>query len=351
MAVLPRPEHFMTRKACGAFPRALLAILAPALAAFLATAGLGQNARAEDKPGDVSILPVQGNVYVLTGAGGNITLQVGEDGILLVNTGQVALTDKVLAAIRTLSDKPIHYLINTDDDADNVGGNENIAKVGKTIAGGNVVGNIGESASSTATVIAYQTVLDRMSAASGKGTAAPEGAWPTDTYTLDHKDLFFNNEGVRVFHQPAAHSDGDSIVFFRRSDVISVGDIFLTTGYPVIDLQKGGSIQGVVDGLNHLMQLAIPGAVQGGPTDERGTMLIPGHGRICDEGDLAFYQEMITIIRDRVQDMIKKGMTLEQVKAARPTMDYDPRYGKDAGPWTTDMFVEAVYRSLSDKKH
>jgi len=341
----------MRRKAYGASPRALLVILVPAFAAFLATADFTALARAQEKPNDVHVLPVQGTVYVLTGDGGNITLQVGEDGVLLVNTGQVALTDKVLAAIRTLSDKPLHYLINTDDDEDNVVGNESIAKVGRTIAGGNVVGNIGESAGSTATVIAYQTVLDRMSAAAGKRPAAPEGAWPTDTYTLDHKDLFFNDEGIRVFHQPAAHTDGDSMVFFRRSDVISVGDIFLTTGYPVIDMQRGGSIQGVVDGLNHLMRLAIPGTVQGGPTDERGTMLIPGHGRICDEGDLAFYQEMITVIRDRVQDMIKKGMTLEQVKAARPTMDYDPRYGKDAGPWTTDMFVEAVYRSLSEKKH
>ena len=298
----------------------------------------------------IRVLPVQGNVYVLIGDGGNIAAQVGEDGILLVNTGRAAATGKLLDAIRTLSDKPIRYLVNTDDDPDNTGGNENVAKAGRTIAGGNVVGNIGESAGSTATVVAFETVLDRMSAPTGKHPAAPEGAWPTDTYTLDHKDLFFNNEGIRVFHQPAAHTDGDSIVFFRRSDVISVGDIFSTTGYPVIDLQRGGSIQGVLDGLNHLMRLVIPGAVQGGPTDEAGTMLIPSHGRICDEGDLAFYQEMITIIRDRVQDMIKKGMTLQQVKAAKPTMDYDPRYGANTGPWTTDMFVEAVYRSLSEKR-
>jgi glyoxylase-like metal-dependent hydrolase (beta-lactamase superfamily II) len=299
----------------------------------------------------IQILHVQGNIYMLAGDGGNITAQVGEDGVLLVNTGRAALIDKLLAAVKTLSDQPIRYLINTDDDPDNVLGNEAAAKVGKTIAGGNVVGNIGESASSTATVVAFQTVLDRMSAPTGKQAAAPEGAWPTDTYTLDHKDLFFNNEGIRVFHQPAAHTDGDSVVFFRRSDVISVGDIFSTTTYPVIDLQRGGSIQGVVDGLNRLVRLVIPGAIQGGPTNEGGTMIVPSHGRICDEGDLAFYQEMITVIRDRVQDMIKKGMTLQQVKAARPTLDYDPRYGKDNGPWTTDMFVEAVYRSLSEKKH
>jgi cyclase len=325
--------------------QAFVALLA--LAGFVAAAG--RAARAQDSA-DVHVLPVQGNVYVITGDGGNITVQVGKDGVLLVNTGRAALTDKVLAAIHTVSDKPVRYLLNTDDDADNVGGNENMAKVGRTIAGGNVVGNIGDSTGATATVVAFETVLDRMSAPKGKQSAAPEGAWPTDTYTLDHKDLFFNDEGIRLFHQPAAHTDADSVVFFRRSDVVAVGDIFSTTGYPVIDLQRGGSIQGVVDGLNHLMRIVIPGTVQGGPTDEGGTMIVPAHGRICDEGDLAFYQEMITIIRDRVQDMIKKGMTLEQVKAARPTMDYDPRYGSNSGPWTTEMFVEAVYRSLKDGK-
>lgn len=147
-----------------------------------------------------------------------------------------------------------------------------------------------------------------------------------------------------MIHEPAAHTDGDTMVFFRRSDVISTGDIFVTNRYPIVDMQRGGNIQGVIAGLNRIIEIAIPADLQ-----EGGTLVIPGHGRLCDVADVVFYQEMVTIIRDRVQDMINRGMTLEQVKAAKPTMDYDGRYGSDTGRWTTDMFVEAVYKSLSAK--
>jgi len=294
---------------------------------------------------EVHILPVQGNIYMLVGAGGNITLQAGSDGVLLVDTGVTQMSDKVLAAIRSVSDKPIRYIINTHVHPDHVGGNEAIAKAGSTIAGGNVVGDIGASAGNTATVIAFQNVLDRMSAPTGQTAPTPEGAWPTETYTTPERKLFFNGEGIQVIHEPAAHTDGDSIVFFHRSDVISTGDIFVTTGYPLIDMQRGGNVQGVIAGLNKIIELAIPADEQ-----EGGTMVIPGHGRLCDVADVVFYQEMVTIIRDRIQDMVNKGMTLEQVKAAKPTRDYDPRYGNDTGFWTTSMFIEAVYKSLSPKK-
>jgi glyoxylase-like metal-dependent hydrolase (beta-lactamase superfamily II) len=288
---------------------------------------------------------------MLTGDGGNITLQVGRDGVLLVDTGVASMSDKLLAVIRSIAgDKPIRYIINTSADSDHSGGNEAIAKAGSTVAGFNVVGDIGASAGNQAAVIAYQSVLDRMSAPTGKRGLAPQGAWPTDTYTLSQKKVWFNDEGVRIVHEPAGHTDGDSIVSFDRSDVVSTGDIFRTTGYPVIDIDRGGSIQGVIDALNRLIDLASPAELlDGGSEDEGGTMLIPGHGRLCDMSDLVFYQEMVTIIRDRIEDMIKKGLTLEQVRAAKPTMDYDPVYGSDAGPWTTDMFVEAAYRSLSEK--
>jgi cyclase len=294
---------------------------------------------------EVHVWPVQGNVYMLVGAGGNITMQVGDDGILLVDTGLFRSTDAVVQAIRSVSDKPLRYIINTHIHADHTGGNEALAKTGNTIAGGNVVGDIGASASEGATIIAFQTILDRMSASDSKD-AAPQGAWPTDTYTTAEKSLFFNNEAIKIIHEPAAHTDGDSIVFFRRSDVVSTGDIFTTTGYPLIDLQRGGSFQGIIDALNQLLyQVTVPG-----PKQEGGTMIVPGHGRLCDQADLVVYQEMVTIIRDRIQDMISKGMTLEQVKAARPTRDYDRRYGSNTGFWTTDMFVEAAYKSLSQKK-
>jgi len=189
-------------------------------------------------------------------------------------------------------------------------------------------------------------VLKAVSAPAGKQPAMPSGAWPTEGYPGSSKEVFFNGEAIQLFHQPAAHTDGDSLVFFRRSDVVSTGEIFTTTGYPVIDLEKGGSIQGIIDGLNRLVyQITIPA-----DKEEGGTYVIPGHGRLCDQADVIYYQEMVIIIRDRIQDMVKKGMTLEQVKAAHPTKDYDPRYGSNTGPWTTDMFVEAVYRSLN-KKH
>jgi cyclase len=300
---------------------------------------------------EVHVLPVQGKVYMLVGSGGNITMQVGDAGVLLVNSGVTSMSDQVLAAIRSVAgDKPVHFIINTSDDADLVGGNEAIAKVGKTIAGFNVVGNIGASAGNQAGVIAFQTVLDRMSAPTGKQADYPEGAWPTDTYTLPQKKVWFNEEGIRVSHEPAAHTDGDSIVSFDRSDVVSTGDIFDATSYPVIDIKRGGSLQGEIAALNGLVDQVIPADfTNGGSEDEFGTMVIPGHGHLCDFPDLVFYQEMVIIVRDRIQAMIKKGMTLEQVKAAKPTMDYDPVYGSDTGPWTTDMFVEAAYQSLSQK--
>ena len=298
---------------------------------------------------EVHILPVQGNIYMLVGAGGNITVQAGNDGVLLVDTGVAPMSEKVLAAIRSISSKPIRFIVNTHIHPDHTGGNEAIAKAGMTIAGGNVVGDIGASASNQAQVIAFQSVLDRMSSATGP-QAIPQAAWPTETYTTPERKMFFNGDGIEIIHIPAAHTDGDSIVFFRRSDVISTGDIFVTNRYPLIDLQRGGNIQGEIAGLNKIIEIAIPEALGGNDVlQEGGTMVIPGHGRLCDVADVVFYQEMVTIIRDRIQDMINKGMTLEQVKAAKPTRDYDPRYGTTSGIWTTDMFVEAVYKSLTGK--
>jgi cyclase len=289
----------------------------------------------------VHVLPVQGNVYMLVGAGGNVTIQVGEEGVLLVDTSYAQVSDKILAEIRKLSNKPIRYIINTHVDPDHVGGNENLGKIGRTVSGGNV----GADAPTGATIIAHENVLNRMSAPTGTQAPFPFAARPTDTYFTKQKEVFFNNEAVVVMHQPSAHTDGDSVVYFRRSDVVSTGDVFLTTSYPIIDQQRGGSINGILKSLNSLLDLAIPKDKQ-----EGGTYIIPGHGRLCDEADLLEYRDMTTIIRDRIEDLIKKGRTLEQVKAAKPTLDYDARYGSDSGAWTTAMFVEAVYKDLSGKK-
>jgi cyclase len=290
---------------------------------------------------EVHVLPVQGNVSMLVGAGGNITVQAGPDGVLLVDTSFEQMSSKVVAAIRTLSDKPIRYIINTHAHPDHVGGNAPIAALGATIAGG----NMGASVNNGAAILAHENVLKRMSAPTGQQAPTVEAAWPTDTYFTRKKELFFNGEPIEILHQPSAHTDGDSIVFFRHSDVVAAGDLFLTTTYPVVDLERGGNIQGIIDALNRILDITIPKDKQ-----EGGTYVIPGHGRLCDEADVLEYRDMVTIVRDRIRDMVKKGMTLDQVKAARPTLDYDGRYGAKSGAWTTDMFVEAVYRSLSGKK-
>lgn len=311
------------------------------LSAFALSAQSNPNAAAPE----IHVLPVQGNVYMLVGDGGNITVQIGKEGVLLVDTGLAQWSDQLLAQIRKMSDRPIRYIINTHVHADHTGGNEKIAKAGITITGGNVAGNISD-ASEGAAVIAHQKVLDRMSAPpQANETPIPFGALPTDTYIAQEKPMYFNGEGIQIIHQPAAHTDGDSMIFFRKSDVISTGDIFVPGSYPIIDLARGGSIQGILDALNHLLEITIPADKQ-----EGGTYVIPGHGRLCDQADVVEYRDMATIIRDRIQDMVKKGMTLEQVKAAKPTRDYDPEYGATTGFWTTDMFVEAVYKSLTAKK-
>jgi cyclase len=299
----------------------------------------GANGGPQDrKPngGEIEILPVQGNVSMLAGAGGNITLQVGNDGILLVDTGSTSMSEKVVEAIDSYSKKQVTYIINTDERDDHVGGNEAFAKAGKPLA-------INRASGAHVFIVAYQTILDRMSAPTGQVAPTPEAAWPNDTYSVPQKNLSFNGEAVEIFHQPAT-TDGNSFVLFRHSDVVSTGDLFDPTEYPIIDLKNGGSLQGVLEGLNRLRQIVIPADHQ-----EGGTMVIPGHGRLCDVADLDAYQQMVTIVRDRIRAMIKDGMTIEQVKAAKPTQDYDPIYGSTTGQWTTDMFVEAAYKSLSGK--
>ncbi|MBI2149449.1 MAG: MBL fold metallo-hydrolase [Acidobacteria bacterium] len=321
------------------------------ITALFVIAATAQPARAQQRgpqsPPELHLLPVQGNVYMLVGAAGNITVQAGSDGILLVDTGAAQAGDQIIAKIKELAkpitSKPLRYIINTHVHPDHTGGNEKLRNAGVTITGGNVAGNIRDAAQGAA-IVAHENVLNKMSAPTGAQAPTPAAAWPTDTYFGDEKDVFFNGEAAQVFHPKSAHTDGDSIVFFRRSDVVSTGDIFLTNSYPVVDLQNGGSINGLIDALNFILDLTVPAEKQ-----EGGTMVIPGHGRLSDEADVVEYRDMATIVRDRVQDMIRKGMTLEQVKAAKPTRDYDPLYGSTTGFWTTDMFVEAVYRSLSKK--
>jgi glyoxylase-like metal-dependent hydrolase (beta-lactamase superfamily II) len=286
--------------------------------------------------GEVEVLRVQGNVYLIAGGGANVTVQVGPSGSVMVDSKPGPLTDKVLAEIKkvALSSKPPQYLLNTSADPDHIGGNE---AMGKALGSANTwtIINTPGGSQTAVKVLAHDNVASRMS-------TLPASAAPSETFVGREKEFYFNGEPVFMYHVPDAHTDGDSIVFFRHSDVVATGDIFRTDSFPVIDLQKGGNVQGVIDGLNLVLDLAVPAH-----HEEGGTFVVPGHGRIADEFDVLEYRDMVTIVRDRIQSMVAKKMTLEQVKAARPTLDYDSRYGATTGAWTTDMFVEAVYKSLS----
>ena len=268
---------------------------------------------------------VQGNVHLLYGAGGNVAVQIGEDGILVVDTGATASREALLAAIRELSDAPIRWIVNTSADRNHTGGNETISQAGMTVNG------------NPAAIISHENVLARMTAEN-----RPVTEMPLNTFFESGRDFFFNGEAVFLHHVPNAHSDGDIFVYFRGSDVLVAGELFVTTTqYPVIGLEAGGGIDGVIDGLNAMLDIAVPAYLQ-----EGGTYVIPGRGRLGDEADLLTFRDMLVIVRARIVDLIAEGKTLAQVQQARPALDYDPRYGNDNGDWTSADFVEAIYTDL-----
>jgi len=285
----------------------------------------------------LEVLQLRPNFYLIAGAGGNIGVQVGGDGVVVVDSGSGASAEAVLAAIKKITTQPIRYVINTSADADHVGGNEALAKAGQTlfVAGGGV-GVGADFLGGGASILAAEKVLTRMSAAK-----FPVSAQPSETFQQPRKYMYLNGEGIEVLHQPAAHTDGDSIVFFRRSDVVMAGDVFDITRFPVIDIERGGSVQGEIAALNRIVDTAIPSVPI--VSREEGTLVIPGHGHVCDQLDVVEYRDMVSIVRDRIRDLIKAGMTLDQIKAAAPTRGYTRRYGPE------NNFVEAVYRSLGGK--
>jgi glyoxylase-like metal-dependent hydrolase (beta-lactamase superfamily II) len=300
-------------------------------AAAFATAALC-DAQQDFSAVELSVLPVQGGVYMIAGAGGNVSVQVGEEGVLVVDTQFAPLAPRIMAEIRKLSRGPVRFIINTHDHLDHVGGNAAFVEL------------IKPTSLEPLQVIAHENALNRLSNPPAGTAPTPSGGLPADSYFTPTKDFHFNGEAVFLYHAPNAHTDGDTIVLFRESDVVSTGDLFTPGGYPFIDRSRGGSVQGLIAGLNQVLHLTVPAKTQ-----ERGTYVIPGHGRICDEADVVEFRDMVVIVRDRIAAMIERGMTLRQIQAARPTLDYDTEYVREDSFITAEEFVAAVHSSLTEK--
>jgi glyoxylase-like metal-dependent hydrolase (beta-lactamase superfamily II) len=282
---------------------------------------------------------VQGNVWVLVSGTVNAAVQIGDEGVLVVDTMTDALAEPMIAEIKRLAgDKPIRWIINTHAHPDHTGGNAKVAAAGRSIIAGNFVGQAGAASANFAQIIAHENTGNRLAEAK---PALPVHATPAETFFGAQHELFFNDEAVQLIHVPHAHSDGDVMVFFRKSDVLVAGDLYINTTFPVINVAQGGSINGVLAALNRIIDVTVPRKKQ-----EGGTYVIPGHGRLADEADVVEARDMSTIIRDRFADAVKKKQTLAQVKAARLVRDYEGRYGAARGFWTTDAFVEAVYKTV-----
>lgn len=364
----------MTRNAW-MWVRNLRFVLAIAIAICMGTVCRGAQQDQGTGKGKLELLHVQGNVYMLSGAGANIAVQVGSKYVIVVDTGITAMKDEVLAAIQSFTAKHIIFIVNTSGDNDHTGANGTLSAVGLSLPNESIgveeaikpkkshaqntarenaliekEGGNWLDLPTGASIVAHANVLNWMSDPSGKETPIPSEDWPTDPYDNDHWTLY-NDEGVFLYHPPNAHTDGDTFVLFRGSDVVSTGDIFTLASYPVIDEKRGGNINGLIDALNQIISMLDAKAMASGDEEEGGTYVIPGHGRLCDRNDVVIYRDMVTIIRGRIQYYIDQGKTLEQVLAANPTIDYDVTYGNTTGPWTTKMFVEAIYRDLTKTKN
>ncbi|MBM3819826.1 MAG: MBL fold metallo-hydrolase [Acidimicrobiia bacterium] len=332
-------------------------------ALVLGIAGLAERPRAQvraeavvrsETVNGIETLQIRPNVYVLMGGGANIVAHVGWMGVILVDAGSADASERVLAALQRVTDQKIRFIVNTTADADHVGGNAALARAGRTLLRynapntGGFAGNDFQTNRGAAGIMAQENVLTRMSATVGDKPAFPGEGWPTEPFTGNRvKSLYLNNDGVQIFHQPNAHSDADSIVHFRKADVISSGPIVDLRTFPVIDIDRGGSIGGLITALNNLVEMTIPPSPLNWHEDR--TFVVPAYGRVMDQADVVEYRDMVVVIRDRIADGVKKGLTLEQIRKTEPTKGFRGQYGPATGRWTNDMFVTAVYRSLTSK--
>jgi glyoxylase-like metal-dependent hydrolase (beta-lactamase superfamily II) len=276
-------------------------------------------------PDAIRSMHVKGRVWAIFGAGGNITVQIGDEGVLVVDTGTSETAADVREEIRRLAgDRPIRYVISTHFHADHTGGNV-------------VLANEPEQ---RAAILAHENVGLRLIE-----TGSEAGNLIMDTFYGDSKAIYFNGEPIEIIHVPSAHTDGDSLVFFRGSDVISAGDVISTTSFPSFNVEQGGSANGLLAALNRILDITVAET-----RGQGGTIVIPGHGRLYDETDVAEYRDMLTIIRDRIQSAIDDGDSLREVLRARPALDYSGIYDATGSPWTTDAFIEAIYRNLGGRR-
>lgn len=291
----------------------------------------------------------QGSVWLMAGEprGSNVAVQVGDQGILVVDTGVRDMAKTLAEQIAQMSqgrgDEPkiIRYVINTDGLPDHIGGNEVIRAAGSTVVAGNFAFD-NPGLASGATVIASQNLLARLVQESASGSAdAAQALWPTDTEDFDTYNMHFNGEAVQLFHPHNATTDGNLMVMFRRSDVLVTGDVVDMTSWPIIDVARGGTIDGELVALNHIIDMSVPE-----DKEEGGTLIIPGHGRLADQSDVVYYKNDVTTVRNRVQYYKNQGKTLQQVLDIKPSWDFDERFGHDSGPWTTRQFIEAIYKTL-----
>jgi glyoxylase-like metal-dependent hydrolase (beta-lactamase superfamily II) len=291
-------------------------------------------AQAEPSAAAIRTYQVRPNLWMLITADGNLALQVGTEGALLVDTGRGGTSDAVLAAIRQITKQPLRYIINTSAGPMQIGNN---AVLGALKGGA----TDGQGKGPTPAIIANEAVLAHMNE---PGVKLPALAWPSDAYAARKRSIRYNGEAIDIIHAPSAYSDSDSIVYFRRSDVIVAGEIFSTNRYPLIDPKRGGTVAGVLAGLNQMLDIAVPDVIVEN-YNEDGTLIIPGSGRLCDRDDLTEYHDMVNIVRDRMVNLVSTKRSLEEVKAARPLVDYEQRYSTPE--WTTSMFIDAFYTELA----